>query len=50
MLDGKNYITSAWWMTLFPGIAIMLTSLSLVLIGDGLEARTEGLRARESDG
>ena len=48
MLDGKNYITSSWWMTLFPGLAIMLTSLSLVLIGDGLEARAERLRAREA--
>lgn len=49
MLDGKNYITSSWWLTLLPGLAIMLTSLSLVLIGDGLEARTERLRSREAD-
>ena len=49
MLDGKNYITSSWWLTLLPGLAIMLTSLSLVLIGDGLEARTERLRSGESD-
>lgn len=49
MLDGKNYITSSWWLTLLPGLAIMLTSLSLVLIGDGLERRTERLRERESD-
>lgn len=49
MLDGKNYITSSWWMTLLPGLSIMLTSLALVLIGDGLERRVERLRARESD-
>lgn len=49
MLDGKNYITSAWWLTLLPGLAIMFTSLSLVLIGDGFEARTERLRSREAD-
>lgn len=48
MLDGKNYISSAWWLTLLPGLAIMLTSLSLVLIGDGLEARSERLRSREA--
>ncbi len=48
MLDGKNYITSLWWLTLLPGLAIMATSLSLILIGDGLEARTERLRAQES--
>lgn len=39
MLDGKNYITSAWWMTALPGIALVVTSLSLVLIGDGLQRR-----------
>lgn len=49
MLDGKNYITSSWWLTLLPGLAIMLTSLSLVLIGDGLERRAERLRDREAD-
>lgn len=49
MLDGKNYITSSWWLTLLPGLSIMMTSLSLVLIGDGLEARTERLRAKEAD-
>lgn len=48
MLDGKNYITSSWWLTLLPGLAIMFTSLSLVLIGDGLETRAEALREREA--
>lgn len=47
MLDGKNYITSSWWLTALPGLAIVLTSLSLVLIGDGLQARTDALRSRE---
>jgi len=49
MLDGKNYITSSWWLTALPGLAIVVTSLSLVLIGDGLQARTDALRAREGD-
>lgn len=49
MLDGKNYITSSWWLTTLPGLAIILTSLSLVLIGDGLQARTDALRSREGD-
>lgn len=49
MLDGKNYITSSWWLTALPGLAIILTSLSLVLIGDGLQARTQALRTREGD-
>ncbi len=41
MLEGKNYIDSAWWLTTFPGLAIFLTALSLLLIGDGFE-RAEG--------
>jgi len=49
MLDGKNYITSSWWLTTLPGLAIVLTSISLVLIGDGLQARTDALRSREGD-
>jgi len=49
MLDGKNYITSSWWLTTLPGLAIVLTSLSLVLIGDGLQARTDASRSREGD-
>ena len=49
MLDGKNYITSSWWLTTLPGLAIVLTSISLVLIGDGMQARTDSLRSREGD-
>lgn len=39
MLEGTTYITSAWWMTTLPGLALVATSLSLVLIGDGLQRR-----------
>ena len=49
MLDGKNYMTSSWWLTTGPGLAIVITSLSLVLIGDGLQARSDQRRSRESD-
>ena len=33
---GRFYIDSAWWLTLFPGLAILLTVLSFNLVGDGL--------------
>ncbi len=33
---GKNYIDYAWWLTLFPGLAILVTVLSFNLIGEGL--------------
>ncbi len=34
--DGRDFIVDAWWICLFPGLAITLTVLSLNLIGDGL--------------
>lgn len=34
--DGRNYLAQAWWITTFPGMAIMITVLSINLIGDGL--------------
>ena len=33
---GKSYIDYAWWLTLFPGLAILITVLSFNLIGEGL--------------
>jgi peptide/nickel transport system permease protein len=36
LYDGKMVIFNAWWMTIFPGIAIMLTVFGLNLFGDGL--------------
>lgn len=33
---GRQYIWNAWWVCAFPGMAIMLTILSLNLLGDGL--------------
>jgi peptide/nickel transport system permease protein len=34
--DGRELIVTAWWVALFPGLAIMLTVLSLNLLGDWL--------------
>jgi peptide/nickel transport system permease protein len=36
LADGRQYVGQADWLTLFPGIAILLAVLSLQLIGDGL--------------
>lgn len=33
---GRNYLTIAPWITLFPGLAIMITVLSINMLGDGL--------------
>lgn len=34
--EGRNYLRVAWWITTFPGLAIMITVLSINLLGDGL--------------
>ena len=34
--DGRTLIRQAWWIMVFPGIAIVMTVLGLNLIGDGL--------------
>ncbi len=34
--QGKDYLTDAWWISAFPGLAIMITVLSINLIGDWL--------------
>lgn len=36
LADGRVYISSAWWIVTFPGLAILLTVLSVNLLGDGL--------------
>ncbi len=34
--DGKNFMITAWWMSIFPGIAIVLAGTGFSLLGDGL--------------
>jgi len=36
LTDGKEYIEFAWWLSLFPGLAILLTVLGYNLLGEGL--------------
>ena len=38
---GQLYITTAWWVATFPGIAIMLTVMGFNLIGDWLRDRID---------
>lgn len=37
--DGRVYLSSAWWIATFPGVAIMLTTLSINMVGDWLRDR-----------
>lgn len=41
--DGKNFMNTAWWISVFPGVAIVLTGLGFSLAGDGV---AELLRVR----
>ena len=34
--DGKNFMTTAWWMSIFPGVAIVAAGTGFSLLGDGL--------------
>nr|WP_253913422.1 ABC transporter permease [Pseudoruegeria sp. HB172150] len=34
--EGKNFMATAWWISVFPGIAIVITGLGFSLLGDGL--------------
>jgi peptide/nickel transport system permease protein len=34
--DGKDLITYAWWLTLYPGLAILVTVLAYNLMGEGI--------------
>jgi len=47
--DGKDVLEIAWWMTLYPGLAILITVLSYNLMGEGirdaLDPRLRQMRA-----
>src|SRR3989475_12609567 len=34
--DGRGFLATAWWMSLFPGLAMLLTVLAVNLMGDWL--------------
>ncbi|WP_245455247.1 ABC transporter permease [Mesorhizobium sp. M9A.F.Ca.ET.002.03.1.2] len=34
--DGQSFITTAWWITLFPGLSIVLLAFGFSLMGDAL--------------
>jgi peptide/nickel transport system permease protein len=36
VVEGRQYLASAWWIATFPGLAIFVTVLGFNLFGDGL--------------
>ncbi|MGI8642798.1 MAG: ABC transporter permease [Thermomicrobiales bacterium] len=41
LAQGRSYVTSAWWLVTFPGLAILLTALSLNLVATWVRAVTD---------
>ena len=39
--DGKTYLLDAWWLIVFPGMAIFIAALSFYLAGDALRQASE---------
>ncbi|MAC80634.1 MAG: peptide ABC transporter permease [Rhodobacteraceae bacterium] len=45
LADGRGFITRAWWLGVFPGLAIMLVVLAINFVGDWLR---DALDVRQS--
>lgn len=41
---GRTYIGTAWWLTVFPGLMIVLTTIATTVLGRSLTRRTKGAR------
>jgi peptide/nickel transport system permease protein len=48
--ESQNYYTTAWWFIIFPGVALLITTLAFNLFGDGVrdafDPRSDRLLAR----
>jgi ABC-type dipeptide/oligopeptide/nickel transport system permease subunit len=45
--DGANYITVAWWITVFPGVFLALFVVGVNLLGDGLRDELDPTLSRD---
>lgn len=39
--DGRNYLLDAWWLSTFPGLAIVMVVIGFNLLGDALRVRLD---------
>jgi peptide/nickel transport system permease protein len=42
--DGRDYIARAWWLSTFPGLAIVMVVLAFNFLGDWLRDRLDPKR------
>lgn len=40
--EGQSFMTSAWWLSVIPGLFVVYTGIALSLIGDGLSDKLRG--------
>ena len=49
LADAREHVNSAWWLALFPGLALFVTVLACNLLGEGvrdlLDPRVSGKRS-----
>jgi peptide/nickel transport system permease protein len=50
LADGRTYISTSWWLALFPGLCIFFTVLGINLLGDGLRDILDPRLKRSSSG
>lgn len=39
--EGQDYMTTSWWLTVFPGLAIVITTLVVNIVGDALRDKLD---------
>ncbi len=39
--DGRDYLSTAWWISVWPGLLIFVITLSMSILGDGLRDRLD---------
>ncbi len=47
--DGRGFLATAWWISLFPGLAMLLTVLAVNLMGDWLRDHLDPKLPQASD-
>ena len=48
--DGRQYLATAWWLSTFPGLTVMLIVLGINLLGDGLRDLLDPRSRRRANG
>jgi peptide/nickel transport system permease protein len=43
MSDGRLFLARAWWITVFPGLALAFTAIGVALLAQAVTGRTEAV-------